>query len=286
MKRHSLIGTLFVALSVAATAPSLALHQEPAPWNAPARKARIANPLGPGSAELSRGKELFIANCVVCHGDGGKGDGLAAAALQPHPRDLTAEEVRVQSDGELFWKLSAGRAPMPGFEAALPADDLWKLVMYMRELQMRSRYELPFDRVASAYEATRTELLSAPEQRLRGLADGLALWITEVPIPEAVRSAPAQAQAWTASIAGLKQASAKLGSAGVNPIVRADAFHQLSLALKQWDAEFRLMGTLRLRSFEQASGTDGHGPWLWLQSSEKPLSPYPQAKGAVATGSD
>lgn len=37
---------------------------------------------------LSRGQELFNRQCASCHGEKGKGDGIAAYLLQPHPRVL------------------------------------------------------------------------------------------------------------------------------------------------------------------------------------------------------
>src|SRR5574341_1503350 len=40
-----------------------------------------------GNAE--KGTAQFVQNCAPCHGQAGKGDGAAAAALNPKPRDLT-----------------------------------------------------------------------------------------------------------------------------------------------------------------------------------------------------
>ncbi len=39
-------------------------------------------------AEVS-GRALFAENCAVCHGDGGRGDGPAAAGFTTPPTDLT-----------------------------------------------------------------------------------------------------------------------------------------------------------------------------------------------------
>ncbi len=42
-----------------------------------------------GSAEMeAKGKEIFAVNCATCHGPAGNGDGIAAAALNPKPRNF------------------------------------------------------------------------------------------------------------------------------------------------------------------------------------------------------
>src|SRR2546430_1702524 len=46
---------------------------------------------GPGTGsgtDVARGKGIYETRCAPCHGIGGGGDGPAAAAIQPQPRDL------------------------------------------------------------------------------------------------------------------------------------------------------------------------------------------------------
>jgi mono/diheme cytochrome c family protein len=42
----------------------------------------------PGPAEADLGTKLYAERCSGCHGDDGKGDGPAAAALVPKPRNF------------------------------------------------------------------------------------------------------------------------------------------------------------------------------------------------------
>ena len=41
-----------------------------------------------GAADVSKGKVVFETRCAPCHGDRGAGDGPAAAALDPKPRNF------------------------------------------------------------------------------------------------------------------------------------------------------------------------------------------------------
>ncbi len=40
-------------------------------------------------AAVMEGDQVWTTRCSLCHGTGGRGDGAAAAALDPKPRDLT-----------------------------------------------------------------------------------------------------------------------------------------------------------------------------------------------------
>lgn len=104
------------------------------PWVAPADADNIKNPLAGATAGLAEAKTLYVANCGPCHGEKGKGDGAAASGLNPRPADHTSEVVQRQSDGAIFWKLSEGRAPMPGYKKIFSEQQRWELINYIRTL--------------------------------------------------------------------------------------------------------------------------------------------------------
>ena len=101
-------------------------------WRAPASAKATKNPVEK-AAGLKAGRSLFDTNCAMCHGNTGKGDGPAGAALNPKPKNLAGKAVQVQTDGELFWKISEGRGAMPTWKS-LPEKDRWSLVRYIRSL--------------------------------------------------------------------------------------------------------------------------------------------------------
>lgn len=103
-------------------------------WNAPPAASTKANPFAGNKSAIAKGREIFQTSCVVCHGNSGKGDGPAGAALKPPPADLGGQKVAAQSDGALLWKIAHGRAPMPAFSEAFKKDDLWKVVSYIRTM--------------------------------------------------------------------------------------------------------------------------------------------------------
>jgi cytochrome c oxidase cbb3-type subunit 3 len=91
------------------------------------------------AGDAAKGKESYNQICASCHGETGKGDGVAAAALDPKPRDLSdAEYVSTLSDEHLFKVIKEGGASveksplMPAWGGVLSDDKIWDVIAYLR----------------------------------------------------------------------------------------------------------------------------------------------------------
>jgi len=93
------------------------------------------------AGDAAKGKTLFEQNCASCHGAGGKGDGAAAAALTPKPRNLTDKAyMSALSDQHIFDTIkkggaAVGKSPlMPSMGAALNDGQIHDVVAFVRSL--------------------------------------------------------------------------------------------------------------------------------------------------------
>jgi mono/diheme cytochrome c family protein len=102
---------------------------------------KMKNPVAFTGEKLDAVAKVFDEKCVVCHGEKGASNGPEASSLPKEPANFTNIKVMAKAkDGELFWKISKGRSPMPGYEAELSETERWQLVNYVRVLTRRSQY--------------------------------------------------------------------------------------------------------------------------------------------------
>src|SRR2546421_8382005 len=76
--------------------------------------------------DTTRGKTVYVKWCAGCHGDGGAGDGTAAAHMLPRPRNFTGAiyKIRTTASGQLPTDADLMRAIDEGLAgSAMPA---WK----------------------------------------------------------------------------------------------------------------------------------------------------------------
>ncbi|MCX6292266.1 MAG: c-type cytochrome [Bacteroidetes bacterium] len=104
------------------------------PWPAPEAAVKTKNPVKADDANAAEGKELFSQHCKSCHGAKGKGDGTKAEKIDISCGDFTSAEFGKMSDGELFWKTTEGRKPMPSFKEKLSDNERWTVINYVRTL--------------------------------------------------------------------------------------------------------------------------------------------------------
>jgi mono/diheme cytochrome c family protein len=103
-------------------------------WVAPAAEAGKKNPVPANDSSLALGQKIYLQRCAGCHGKTGKGDGPDAADLGIHPAKLSDPAVQGQTDGELFWKITVGKKPMPNYRTRLSPADRWNVINYLRTL--------------------------------------------------------------------------------------------------------------------------------------------------------
>ncbi|HPE74985.1 MAG TPA: cytochrome c [Draconibacterium sp.] len=118
-KKINLLLTAFLCLAIQVSAQD---------WEVPADQKDIKNPLEYNLANVKKGKELFYQNCKSCHGDPGKNNVLP---LVPPPVDIASEKMQKNTEGEIYYKISTGRAGMPQFKATISDDDKWRIVNFI-----------------------------------------------------------------------------------------------------------------------------------------------------------
>ncbi|MEK7830584.1 MAG: c-type cytochrome, partial [Acidobacteriota bacterium] len=109
-------------------------------WPAAAEAANLTSPVKgrPDAAKL--GQEYYLQKCADCHGRTGKGNGWMSAMTKRDgkplpPPNLTGKAVQANSDGELFWKITNGKSPMPSHRVRFDDDQRWLIVAYLRTLK-------------------------------------------------------------------------------------------------------------------------------------------------------
>lgn len=109
-------------------------------WQAPAEAAALVNPVKgrPNAAQI--GRDFYMQKCVDCHGKEGKGNGYMSALTKRDgkplpPTNLASQMVQANTDGELFWKITNGKSPMPAHRVRFEDEQRWYIVTYLRTLK-------------------------------------------------------------------------------------------------------------------------------------------------------
>lgn len=95
------------------------------------------NPYASDRTALGEGRKLFVSfNCSGCHG------GRAGGGMGPSLRD--EDWIYGKRDAQIFSSIAEGRAHgMPAWHKQLTADQIWKLVAYIKSLRTRNEPQAP-----------------------------------------------------------------------------------------------------------------------------------------------
>ena len=100
-----------------------------ADWKVPDQVKGRISPFKFTKETVTMGEGLFQRNCKACHGDPGHHN---FAAIVPTPGDPASEEFQKQTDGDMFFRITTGKTPMPSFKAALSGEERWDVISYLR----------------------------------------------------------------------------------------------------------------------------------------------------------
>ena len=87
---------------------------------------------------LGRGQERYDIFCSSCHGLTGYGDGMIARRgfNKPAPASLHQDKLRQAPVGHFFDVITNGWGAMPSHASQIPVEDRWKIIAYVRALQL------------------------------------------------------------------------------------------------------------------------------------------------------
>jgi mono/diheme cytochrome c family protein len=113
-------------------------------WRVPAQMKKLQNPVPANNEAVGAGMMVYMDHCQSCHGENGDGRGPKAEQLSVAPANfMDTHTMSAVTDGELFWKITHGRRPMPSFKDKLNDEERWQLVVYIRTLAAKPNAGAP-----------------------------------------------------------------------------------------------------------------------------------------------
>jgi caa(3)-type oxidase subunit IV len=134
---------------------------------APTGGPKFEKPWEPRAELVAHGKGIFAQQCVSCHGAEGQGNGAAAAALNPKPRNFTQTEgwKNGRKPAQIFKTLKEGIAGgSMGSFATIPSADRWALAHFVASLGPDVLKDTAADFAAIGFDPTKgaTEEVAKP----------------------------------------------------------------------------------------------------------------------------
>jgi mono/diheme cytochrome c family protein len=92
-----------------------------------------SNPIAPTADNLREGEQQYDEHCAVCHGLDGNAKNRVGGDFYP-PIARLSKGASFLSDGQVYFIVSHGirMTAMPGFGTQHSADELWKIILWVR----------------------------------------------------------------------------------------------------------------------------------------------------------
>jgi mono/diheme cytochrome c family protein len=121
------------------------------------------------SMDLDTGQERFNIYCSVCHGRLGDGSGMIVKRGFRKPPSFHDDRLRNAPVGYFFDVQTNGFGAMPDYASQIPPDDRWRIIAYIRALQLSQR-----GTIADVPSSERDKLNkpSGPDQEQGGESQG------------------------------------------------------------------------------------------------------------------
>ncbi|MGE5425176.1 MAG: c-type cytochrome [Syntrophothermus sp.] len=122
-------------------------------WTAPAEAREIVAPFLFNDESIKAGEAIYTKNCKSCHGPVGMN---TPAPISPQPVDPASASFQSQTDGEIFWKVTNGKSPMPQFGSILSEEERWQVISYIRNFN--PKYIQPAPAAQGIFKGVRLQL--------------------------------------------------------------------------------------------------------------------------------
>jgi|SRR5580765_597128 len=103
---------------------------------APTPNTTVGDTTGEAAMDpLVLGNKIYQERCALCHGPEGKGDGPAAAGLNPKPRNHTdGTYMKTRTDEQLLEVIRHGKGGMPAWGGILNETEIHAVLKHVRTL--------------------------------------------------------------------------------------------------------------------------------------------------------